>query len=53
MIKAILNGFDIYNVKEGDKLSGFDITGDKNSAQLIESAQIYPQIFITKNQDQD
>ena len=37
MIKAILNGFDIYNVKEGDKLSGTDVTGDKNSAQLIES----------------
>ena len=35
MIKALLNGFDIYNVKEGDKLSEFNITGDKNSAQLI------------------
>ena len=36
MIKALLNGFDIYNVKEGDKLSGFDVTGDKNSKQLID-----------------
>jgi hypothetical protein len=35
MIKALLNGFDIYNAKEGDKLSEFTITGDKNSAQLI------------------
>ena len=36
MIKAILNGFDIYNVKEGDKLSGFPVTGDKSSQGLIE-----------------
>jgi hypothetical protein len=36
MIKALLNGFDIYNAKEGDKLSGFDVTGDKNSKQLID-----------------
>ena len=36
MIKALLNGLDIYNVKEGDKLSGFDVTGDKNSKQLID-----------------
>ena len=36
MIKALLNGFDIYNVKEGDKLSEFPVTGDKNSKQLIE-----------------
>lgn len=37
LIKAVLNGFDIYNVKEGDKLSGFPLTGDKNSQQLIDS----------------
>ena len=36
MIKAILNGFDIYNVKEGDKLSGFPVTGDKSSQGLFE-----------------
>ena len=36
MIKALLNGFDVYNVKEGDKLSDFSITGDKNSKQLID-----------------
>ena len=36
MIKALLNGFDIYNFKEGDKLSEFPVTGDKNSKQLIE-----------------
>ena len=36
MIKALLNGFDLYNAKEGDKLSDFNITGDKNSKQLID-----------------
>lgn len=36
MIKAILNGFDVYNVKEGDKFSGFPVTGDKSSQGLID-----------------
>ena len=49
MIKAILNGFDIYNVKEGDKLSGFDITGDKNSTQLIDSCTDISTNFDFKN----
>lgn len=37
MIKALLNEFDIYNVKEGDKLSNFEIIGDKNSKEIIDA----------------
>ena len=37
MIKALLNGFDIYNVKEGDVLrtKDYSVTKDLNSHQLI------------------
>ncbi len=36
MIKALINGYDIYNVEEGDKLTNFSVSGDINSKQLIE-----------------
>ena len=49
MIKALLNGFDIYNAKEGDKHSGFDVTGDKNSRQLIDGCTDVTNIFYFLN----
>ena len=36
MIKALIYGYDIYNVKEGDKLTNISVSEDKNSKQLIE-----------------
>ena len=36
MIKALLNGYDIYNVIEGYKFSEYPITGDLDSKGLIE-----------------
>ena len=45
MIKALLNGFDIYNAKEGNKVSNLNITGDKNSKQLIDGCTDVSNIF--------
>ena len=39
MIKALLNGYDFYNVTEGSQPSDFNITGDKNSKQLIDNCE--------------
>ena len=44
LIKALINGYDIYNVKEGDKLTNFSVSGDINSKQLIEGC-----IDVTEN----
>ena len=46
MIKAVLNGFDIYNGKEGDKLSNTLITGDKILMALLMLALTYLQTSI-------
>ena len=47
MIKALLNGYDIYNVKEGSKPSDFPITGDLNSRQLIDGCEDVSKYFYT------
>ena len=46
MIKALLNEYDIYNVEDRSKPSGFPITKDINSKQLIDGCEDISDDFI-------
>ena len=46
MIEALLNGYDIYNVKEGSKPKDFPITNDINSKQLIDGCEDISENFF-------
>ena len=47
MIKALLNGYDIYNVKEGSSGSESPVTGSLNSKMLIDNCEDISENFYT------